>query len=299
MTTFAENTNGTAPEDMQIVPLAQYEYLDLTSQSIQSFSAGFQIKGTDIQFVGLYTQHVFDEPLLFDFPKRYHTIDILLDGKQDRHQYVAIFKSESDKPVSGGINTYEGALAYGYEMIHDSNLSLVLGGGLAVGNFGIETSDGDNWPIIPVPLVRVNYQSDLIDAKFEFLTSPNLSFTLWPKERIRLTGDVRMDQYRDLRDIIFECALEYRLFSEQETMGDFAGLSIGFKNDSYGAFQLGDEEDEESLEVHYYSIFATVDVSLLKISAGYAFEGRSLYREEQEENLGGGFYISVLGVIPF
>ncbi|MBF0194926.1 MAG: hypothetical protein HQL71_10215 [Magnetococcales bacterium] len=296
---FAQDQSETNLKPVQIVPLVQYENLSLESQNIQSSSAGLQIIGTDVQFIGLYTQHVFKEPLNSGFPRRYHTIDVLLDGKNGRNQYLGIFKSESDKPVSGGIDTYQAAGVYGYEVIQKPNFSFVLGGGLAVGNFGIETDDGENWPVIPVPLVRLNYHSDWLEAKFEFLTSPNISFTLAPKDRIRLTGDIRMDQFRDTRDIIFEVALAYRPFSNKNEMGDYTGIALGFKNDHYGPFKLGNKEEEESIEVHYYSLFAEFDISVLKITAGYAFGGRSLYNETDKLNLKEGSYVSVQGMFPF
>jgi len=298
-TALAGNRNEAEPKAVQTAPLAQYEYLGLTSQSVQSSSAGFLVKGANVQFVGLYTQHVFKEPLKYGFPRRYHSIDTLLDGSRGRHQYIGIFKSESDQPVSGGINTFQAGAAYGYEMVRNPNLSFVFGGGLAVGNFGIKTADGKNWPVIPVPLVRLNYHSDWLDAKFEFLTSPNLSFTLAPRKRVRFAGDFRLDQFRDARDVIFECSLAYRPYSEQDEQGDFAGLSIGFKNDNYGVFNLGHEDEEESLEAHYYSLFASADATVLKISAGYAFGGRALYREREKQDLGEGFFVSVQGMFPF
>lgn len=299
MTAFAENQSEAKPAVVQIVPLAQFENLNLTSQSIQSSSAGILINSTDVQFVGLYTQHVFEEPLDYDFPRRYHTIDTLLEVKHGRDQYIGFFKSESDKPVSGGINTYQTAVVYGYEIINKAKMSLVLGGGIAVGNFGIKTPDGKNWPLIPVPLLRMNYHSDWLDAKFEFVTSPNLSFTLAPKDRVRLTGDFRMDQMRDSRDLIYEVALIYRPYSDQYEMGDFAGLSMGFKNDNYGAFKLGHEGEDESLEAHYKALFVAIDVTVLKITAGYVFDGRLLYRETEKQDMGEGYYISVQGMYPF
>jgi len=299
MTAYAENQNEDNLQAVQVVPLVQYENLTLSSQSIRSSSAGVLINSTDVQFVGLYTQHVFEEPLDYDFPRLYHTIDTLLEMIHGRNQYIGIFKSESDQPVSGGINTYQVAAVYGHEMIHEPNISFVLGGGIALGNFGVKTSDGKNWPLIPVPLVRVNYHTDMLEAKFEFLTSPNLSFTLAPKNRLRLTGDFRMDQFRDSRDLIFEVALAYRLYSDQAEMGDFAGLSIGFKNGNYGAFKLGHKGEDESLEVHYKSLFVAIDVSVLKITAGYAFDGRTLYRETEKKDVGEGSYISVQGMYPF
>jgi len=299
MPAFAEIQYEAKPKSVQIVPLAQFEHLSLTTQQIQSPGVGLLIKNEDLMFSGLYTQYVFEKPLQHGFPSRYQSIDMLLDVKKGRHQYLGIFKSASDQPVSGGINTYQAAAVYGYEMINKPHLSFMLGGGLAVGNFGIETSDGKNWPLVPVPLVRVNYHTDWLDTKFEFMTSPNLNFTLAPRGHVRLNGDFRMDQFRDERDLIYEVALEYRPYSEQDKLGDFAGVSLGIKNDNYGAFQLGNEADDESLEVHYKSLYAAVDVSVLKISAGYAFDGRALYREKLKQDMGEGYYVSVQAMYPF
>ena len=299
MVAFAEKPNETTSEDMQIVPLAQYENLSLTSQQIKSSSGGLLINSEDMMFIGLYTQHELEKPLEYGFPNRYHTIDMLLDIKDGRDQYLGIFKSESDQPVNGGINTFQTAAVYGYEMISQPHLSVVLGGGIALGNFGVKTPGGKNWPLIPVPLARVNYHTDWLDAKFEFLTSPNLSFTLAPKGHVRLIGDVRMDQMRDSRDIIYEVALAYRPYSAQDEMGDFAGVSLGFKNNNYGAFQLGHQDEKESIEVHYKAVFVEVDVSVLKITAGYAFDGRSLYRETEKQDLGKGKYLSIQAMYPF
>jgi hypothetical protein len=299
MTAFAGNNNDKKAEVVQIVPLVQFESLNLSSQQIRSNSAGFMINREDLMFTGVYTQHRFGEPLQHGFPRLYHSIDMLLDVKNERHQYLGIFKSASDQPVCGGINTYQAAAVYGYEMINRPNLSLVLGGGLAVGNFGVETSDGKNWPLIPVPLLRMNHHTDWLDTSFEFITSPNLSFILAPKGNVRLCGDFRMDQSRDARDLIYEVALSYHPYSEQDERGDFVGISIGFKNDNYGEFNLGNQGEDETLEVHYKSLFAAVDVSVLKFTAGYAFDGRALYRGTEKQDLGEGYYASVQAMYPF
>lgn len=296
---FAEENRAEKKDAVHLIPLLQYDYLSLDEQEIKSSSAGLIIQSDDVMFVGIYTRHFYQDDLLFDYPKDYHTIDTLLDGKYGRHQYIGIFKSESDKPVSGGLSTYQAAAVYGYELIHGGNLSLVLGGGLALGDFGIEDSEGDPWPVIPVPLVRMNYNSRFISTKFEFLTGPNFSFTVAPQSKVRLRGDFRMDNSRDVRDIIFEVALAWRFFSPESEIGDFAGVALGFKNDNYGAFMIGDTDGDESVESHYYAIFAELDLSLLKITGGYAFEGRELYREEIKRDTGEGYFVSVQGLYQF
>ena len=53
------------------------------------------------------------------------------------------------------------------------------------------------------------------------------------------------------------------------------------------------------MEVHYRSIYATVDLSVIEISAGYAFDGQALYREELKEDWGEGFFVSVQAMYAF
>ncbi len=295
---FAEDSGERKTDETNFIPLVKYDYLSLDSQEIQSPGAGLVIKNDDVMFVGLYTRHSFTETPSDNYPDVYHSIDTLLDGKKNRHRYIGIFKSESDKPVAGGLNTFQAAAVYGYEVVHDGNFSLVLGGGLAASDFGIDRPNGEPWPVIPVPLIRMLYSSDLVDSKFEFLTSPNFSFTLGPKSQIRFTGDFRMDQLRDKRDIIFECSLGYRFLPADHEMGDFAGVALGFKNDNYGAF-VPAEGDDEALEIHYYSVFGVIDLTILKISAGYAFGGRELYRDDKKNDLGDGYFVSVQGLYQF
>ncbi len=286
------------------IPLLKYDFLSLDSQNIYSPCIGLVVMSDDVMFVGLYTRHSFEEPLLFDYPKVYHSIDILYDAQKNRHQYLGIFKSESGQPVYGGLKTFQTAVAYGYELVQRQNYSLVLGGGLAVSDFGIELSNGKPWPLIPVPLIRMKYNSKYIETKFEFLTSPNIDLVIGPKSQFRFIGECRTDQFRDIRDLIFECSLAYRFFPVDHPMGDFAGISVGVKNDNYGAFNLGEYEvvyleEDESIEVHYNAIFGTIDLSLLKITGGFAFQGRELYREEDTRDIGEGYFLSIEGMYQF
>lgn len=237
--------------------------------------------------VGLYTYHSLEKTPSDSYPTVYHSIEFVLDGHKDRHTYLAIFKSESDKPVYGGLNTFQSAAVYGYQLSDSPRLSLVLGAGLAVSDFGIEGANGKPWPLLPVPLIRMNYSSEWMEVSFEFLTGPNLCFTIAPVRRIRFTGGFRMDQFRDIHDLIFENALHYRFFPTDHPMGDLAGVLIGFKNDMY-TFDLAGED--EALEIQYYALFGAIDLTLLNISGGYTFT------EGNEEN---GLYLSLQGMYRF
>ncbi len=295
---FAVTPVNSTEQNVQIAGLFQQDSVSLDSQSIRSSSLGVVYEKEDLSFVGIFTQHDMDAPLKYGYPNQFKSIDMLVDGKKDDYHYIGIFRSESDQPVSGGLSTYQIGTAIGYEISRTENMSVVLGGGVAVGDFDIETSGGKTWPIIPVPLVRINYESEHLNSKFEFLTSPNFSFTLFPDKQLRMTGDIRIDQFRDSRDVIYELNLGYRFFHEKSEHGDFAGISIGIKNDSIGEFTLADTKGDETFEVHYNSLFATLDLSLIKITAGYAFNGRQLYQGAVKETIGDGKYFSVQCVLP-
>jgi hypothetical protein len=284
-------------ESAQYLPVAVYENLTLDSRRINSYGAGLIRLADDSMLVGTYTHHKLHKAPSFDYPKDYHSIDFLYEKTREDGQLIALFKSESDEPVTGGYDTFQAALVYGFELYDQKDLNVIFGGGLAVSDFGIELSNGDIWPVIPVPVLRVNYESPVVNVAFDFITSPNLQFTVGPERTLRLKGDIRMDQFRDSRDLIYEVALMYRLHSKNSERGDYGGISFGVKNDNYGAFNLGRSRDE-SLEIHYNALFAEIDLTLLKVTGGYAFNGRELYGEETKHDLGDGYFMSVQITYP-
>lgn len=284
------------PQQMNLlVPLSQFDQIAFDSQRISTTSAGIMRQTATTNLVALYSYHTFSRKLAFNYPTYYHTFDMLWDRQHKRHQYLAIFKTESDQPVYGGWHTLTGALSYGYKVIYQDDFSLTLGGGLGLGDFGIEYDGGKTWPLIPVPLIRLQYHKPWLDASFDFITSPNLSMTLGPESRLRFVGDLRFDQLRDERDLIFETSLAWRFFSPDSPKGDFAGISAGIKSDNYTSY-LGDKD--EIYEMQYYAAFASIDITLLKLTAGYQFNGRELYREELQYDTQDGIYLSLQAMYP-
>lgn len=280
----------TADESASYVPMAGYELLSLESQDLHSASAGGAILGKESTFVGLYSYRFFNREPAPSYPERYHTLDMLYDAGPGRSQIVALLKSESDEPLYGGVETFQAAAVYGYEVLSRPNSTLALGGGLAVADFGLDS------PILPVPFVRLAHRSRHLDAGFDFITGPNLGVTLLPESHLQLRGDARVDQFRDIRDLIFEVALEYRFFDEAAPRDSYAGLSLGFKNDAL-AYTVG--QTGEEYEVQYYALFGEVDLGILKITGGYALEGRERYGEDEVDQIGEGFFLAIQGLYMF
>ena len=284
-----------ADPGLQVIPLAQYELLSLESQTVHSPGVGVVVVAEELVLVGLYNRRLFTQDLDFDYPETYHSIELVADGRSARHRYLAAFQSRSDQPVVGGVRTFQAAAVYGYEVVQQPRFSLVLGGGLAVSDFGIETAGGDPWPVIPVPLIRAAWESPLLNAGLDFITGPNVNLTLAPQSRFRATLDARLDQLRDERDLLFEGALVYRFFTPEHPMGDLAGVSVGIKSDAY---EFAREAKDESLELHYYAFFGTLDLTLLTLSGGYAFDSRLRYRERVSAFAGDGWFICVSALYP-
>lgn len=284
-----------ADSGLQVIPLARYQLLSLESQTVHSPGAGVVVVGESLVLVGVYSRHLFEQGLEFGYPDTFHAIQLLADGRRDRHRYLGFFKSESDRPVVGGIRTFQAAAVYGYEVVQRPQFSLVLGGGLAFTDLGIETPNGDPWPLIPVPLVRAGWESRILEASFDFVTGPNLNLTLAPQSRLRVTMEARIDQLRDERDLMFETALVYRFFTPDHHLGDLAGVALGIKSDS---FEFAREAADESLELHYYALFGTLDLTLLTLSGGYAFDSRLRYRESVSRSAGDGWFVSVTALYP-
>ena len=295
-TIHAAETADAEADGFSLIPLAAYEFLSAGEQSLDSGSIGLIAMSPNLMIVGMYSLHSYREAALFDYPAEFHTVDALADGKVGRHAYLGLFKSESDRPVAGGLATFQAAAVYGYAFLRGQNLTLTAGGGLALGDFGLTLPSGDPWPLIPVPYIRLDYRSRFIDSSFSFLTGPNLEVTIGPESKLRLKGDFRFDQMRDIRDLIFDCALQYRFFGPGHEMGDFAGVSAGFKNGMYG-YVPADREGTHDLA--YRSVFGTLDLTLISITGGYAFDMKETCRGEGDRSLGDGFFVSLQGMYQF
>ena len=286
-----------------------YDFIKLGGQNMHSPAggAGFMIGEQDLPFteverrsfgIALYQPLIFTESPGPDIPEFYHEISGLFDGRIKRQQLLFILNSSSDKPFSGGLNTFQIGAGWGYEVIRKQHVSLILGAALAVSDFGITLPSGAAWPLLPLPLVRFGIDTKWFTSSFDFLTGPNFDFTVAPKSKFRLTGDMRMDNYRSIDDLICEFTIWYRFFDSEHKMGDFAGIGAGFKND-VKEFDLSKASGRaESFALLERAVFASFDLSILRIQGGWVFDSHYLLDGERNGSPGRGFFISVQGMVP-
>jgi hypothetical protein len=299
---FADD--GTKNSFTRITPLADYEYLHLAEQRFHSFGEELTFtrgEGQDLFLVHAAARQYFPEqenPAAREYDGPYHTDTLALLRTSGAHQFLAFFETNSSEPVYGGLRTFGTGIGYRYELMRTSRGSLSAGGYLIVTDSGMEYGDGKIWPLYPKPSILYRFSSDFLAVNASLSTTPELDFTLLPENQIRFTANtsLSMDRLRGMRDLLFDCALWYRFFDKDSEHGDFAGLGLGIKNSGL-CFDFG--EKDKSYELQYYSLYATLDLSLVQISGGYSFKGRELLDSsnssafENIRTLGSGYFISV------
>jgi hypothetical protein len=287
-------------KDFSIIPMINYEYLRFDDQQLHLFGEGLlYTKGNmeppvseaynNFMIGGMFKQISVNE-VIPEYKGLYHEIIMMAERKINKHLFLGFFLSQAAEPVYGGLHTFVGALGYGYELIRNDNISLTLGAGLVVTDWDIEFSNDVVWPIFPMPLLRFSVRTSFVNFTFDFQKDITMGFTLLPESKIRLTGNsvINFSMLRSLRDMYFDITLWYRFFSKESEMGDFAGAGLGFKNHGLGASL----DKGRSYELNYYSAYGILDMSFLKLSAGYSFNGREIYDMERINKIGNGFFVS-------
>jgi len=294
---YAQDTD----KNWTVTPLLSHEYLSFQEQRILSPGEGLLFTRGDMNpplseerdcllVAGIFKQY-FVQKEQCGYPNLYHSINIMVDRKIKRRLILGLLVAESDKPLYGGLRTFIAGPGYGYEFIRTENVFLTLGIGLGIGDFGIDLPNGGKLLVMPIPVIRFTIDSSLLDLSFEFLRKPVLNITLLPEYRIRVINFFTVNQFRDIRDLLFDTRLMYHFFSKESKLGDFASAGVGFKNGAFG-FPLA--EEGKSYELVYHSVYGMIDLSFLQIQGGYSFNGVEIYDLERKKEIGAGFYLNIV-----
>ena len=303
---ITSNASGQEKDDSFFLIPFGYNFMRIGEQTIHQPAAGagfmngersppFNEINRRILAFALYQPLIFKTNPYPDVPVHLHKIEALIDGQINRHQLLFAFKSSSDKPVAGGLSTFKAGFGWGYELVRRPQVSLILGAALGVSDFGLSLPSGAVWPLFPLPLLRFNVNSEWFSSSFYFLTGPNLSFTVAPKEKFRFTADMRMENYHSISDLIYEYIVWYRLFGTDHRLGDFAGIGFGIKNDAMDFFI---SQSSATFELQQSSVIAVIDLFLFKIESGWIYKSRYMIDGKKDAGTGNGFFISVQGILP-
>jgi len=299
MSAYAQVENTS--DGIDYIPVVYGQYLKFNDQSLRGLGGGLIVMSGDfeqqnprerdnLQIVALYTRHDLQKEISGDFPRGFNNIDFLLQKKKTRHQFFSLLKSYSDKPVYGGLKTFDFVSGYGYEILNAQGHSLWLGGSLGVSDWGIETSDGVSVPVLPLPFLHYDYRADLFAFSFDFTTSPMMDFVLYPEGQFRFNASAIITDFSRLDEngMKYDLSLEYRFFDKNHEFGDFAGIRLGYQAEDYEYDIAGKGGD--SLQITWNAVYATLDLSFLEITGGYAFNGQENSVPGADRNLGNGMY---------
>lgn len=297
-------------DKINVIPILTYEYGHMDNRQYHAPGAIAVISkgnrelpvadGSNSFFFGaIYKQYLFSNARAAGYPDNYHDIEMMIEQRNDRHYFCALFESYAEKPIKGGLQSFATGPGYGYAFIQNEHFLFIFGGGLGISDFGIDLPSGKTWPVIPIPVVRILANFQWVDFFFEFINRPIFKVTIAPKEKIRMTAFVNVSHYTDINYVFFDCALWYRFFSEQHRLGDFAGVALGVKNEGK-RFSL--PEKETWYMFHHYSVFAKLDLSFLQLACGYIFSGDEKYRNNSNAiklKTGNGIWVSIAGGYMF
>jgi hypothetical protein len=290
-------------EGLRIIPLLNYDFVSLENQRYHAPGGGVLLLSGNQEpslsekhntlTAGLWYKPFILKDSLPGYSEVYHDIDFVIERKTGPHLIQGVFTTYSDAPVYGGFHTTTTRIGYGYELIRKENWNLTLGLMLVVGDLGINLPNGALWPLLPLPLARLEFNSSIINVSYD---DPELQFTLFPENRVRMTGAVRLDTYNfyDIHDLKFNSILWYRFFDKDSKAGDFLGLGLGVQNTGQNNgtdFVLG--EKDKTYDMNYYSVFGIVDAGFIKLSGGYIFYGREVYDADYTRPTGSGFFVKL------
>jgi len=292
--------DGSQGSLMLFVPVG-YDFIRLDRQSAHSPSAGlgFMLTQDGRRFMGtvLYNPFFFAREPQDGLPTRFHQITALLDARVNRHQFMALFNSSADRPVSGGLGTFFSGIGWGYQAISQPRVSLTLGAILVVGDFGIALPSGMAWPVLPLPLINLGVNTQWLAMSANLPLS--VGFTVAPQSRISGAANVRLGGFRGINDLIYEGVLWYRPFGSDHPLGGMARIGAGAKNESTSfTIARSEERDAARIAMRRTSVFAAIDLTALQIRGGWTFSSHYLLDGREAGSPGRGFFVSVQGAVP-
>ena len=311
-TVSAQEETGTKNPLMLFFPIG-YDGLWLEDQTVHSpFGGigfmfgkhGLPFNQVERRFFGMamYQPFILSDAPLSELPTYYHEIKGMFDGRIGRHQILGIFRTRTDDPVSSGFKAFRIGTGWGYEVIRQPQISLILGAALHFGDLTASSLWDKPLYVMPSPLIRFGIDTKWLSSSIDYYGVPMFSFTVAPQERIRLTGNMQMEKYRSISDLDCAFTLWYRFFAPDHKIrgreiGDIAGVGIGFKN-TVKYFDLSPETPMDTFDIQQSSIFGILDISLLKFQCGWVFNSNYLVDSEKIISPGRGFFLSVQGSIP-
>lgn len=310
--TSQNSQNAQASQDSQkiahthFVPSAGFQALQIEEKDfVFTPSAGLQFvrsknrlvesKHPDLIAVGInYSQNYCTTGLGPQRIKQIHGCSLMGSLANKKDSFVGMLASSGEVPFSH-IKTVTGALLYTHQFIKSEHVTFTLGGGLVVGDFGINIKGYDLY-FFALPVFNFSYSNNIFTTSISLMGPPSVSLTLFPKAMFRVKASAGLAGFKSIRDLTFDCALVYYpLTFASEGMKELLTISAGVTN-KHASYIL---KNNTKYSLQYYSVYGEVNASLVTVRCGYNFDGRKFINLQPDGEMYKGLFASLSAIYMF
>lgn len=226
--------------------------------------------------------------------KQIHGCSLMGSLANKKDSFVGMLASSGEVPFSH-IKTVTGALLYTHQFIKSEHVTFTLGGGLVVGDFGININGFDLY-FFALPVFNFSYSNKIFSTSISLMGPPSVSLTLFPKAMFRLKASAGIAGFKSIRDLTFDCALVYYpLFFINESMKEVVTISAGVMN-KHASYIL---KNNTKYSLQYYSVYGEINASIVTVRCGYNFDGRKYINSKPAGEMYKGLFASLSAIYMF
>jgi hypothetical protein len=300
-----ENVEENNNSRLIFMPIFSYNLLSFENVKLHTPTAGLSlIKANALSqelfsISAIYNMNIVNG-IQSDYKNIYHNVIMSVQEKIKRHSIIGAFIATTDKPLYGGLHTFNGIASYSYDLINGEHFSMDLGGSLIFIDIGINLPDGTPWLIWPLPSVSLQWEYEWVG----FNILPGIQLTIAPRKPVSFILSRKSHE--------FDASLWFSRFMKDRPETEIFGLGIGVKNASSEVVSA----DGDTYGINYYSVYGSLRIlRFFQINGGWAIGGKERYGKKNWENLlenygysndfdynqsiGNGFFFSVSARIMF
>ena len=226
--------------------------------------------------------------------KQIHGCSLMGSLANKKDSFVGMLASSGEVPFSH-IKTVTGALLYTHQFLKTEHLTFTLGGGLVVGDFGINIKGYDLY-FFALPVFNFSYSNKIFSTTLSLMGPPSVSLTLFPKAMFRLKASAGIAGFKSIRDLTFDCALVYYpLAFTDGSMKEVLTISAGVMN-KHASYIL---KNNTKYSLQYYSVYGEINASIVTVRCGYNFDGRKYINSKPAGEMYKGLFASLSAIYMF
>jgi hypothetical protein len=296
---FADETPETDKPKIFFQPILSYKIISFENITFHNPTGGLSVGRFNPASKNLFSVATMygltlTEGIQNKYPDIYHNIILSFNGKTGRHSFLGAFTANTDKPLYGGLHTFNAFAGYTYNLIQRPHFSMVLGGYLMFMDIGVALPNGTAWLFWTLPFLSLKWDYEWIDVSL----LPGITITIADGKPLsfavsKKTGD-------------FDAAFWYHYFRNKNPSAELFGIGIGLKNaTSEVKTAAGD-----IYGINYYALYAGIRIfKMIEVNGGWTFNGKEKYDQvhwgsifetyghsdefDYQTEIGNGFFFSV------